>query len=235
MKYGGSTFKRRWRMSPIFSICPALGQFSRKELKWRVARDIRGRRMGDTERFIETLSRERRCSVTKDETCNNRGICSFSSSCSFTQRLPTVGLVTSARAPWKSSLPPSLLLQLVRPHHPLQSPFPPRRRRRWCRCRLVLEFRSCSCGIPPRRTNLNKRPPVVPRRRITWSFKSSVTITVSLRQAGATSRRRARDPVSRFHRKSLAPRWPRLCLLSKRTPIRISRNTACKRVSDTTC
>lgn len=135
----------------------------------------------ETERFIEN-SRERRCSVTKDETCNNRGICSFSSSCSFTQRLPTVGLVTSARVPPENlpRLPPTNSSEGPRHHrhrHPLQSPFPPATTS-VVSLSPVLEFRSCSCGIPPR-TNLNKCPPVVPRRQITRSFKSSVTIIVS--------------------------------------------------------
>jgi len=167
---------------------------------------------GNTERFIEN-SRERRCNVTKDETCNNRGICSFSS-CSFTQRLLTAGLVASARA---LKISPRLLFSTRQTSPSSASPpaatsFSPPVTTSVVSLSPVLEFRSCSCRIPPR-TNLNKRPPVVPRRQITWSFKSSVTIIVS--EASRCYVSTARDPVSRFHRNvdpSLTP-----YLLSKRT------------------
>lgn len=114
-------------------------------------------------RWYRKVHRElsRRCSVTKDETCNNRGICSFSSSCSFIQRLPTVG--SQVRVPSENS-PPVYPSQLVKPrrhqhHHPLQpsSLLPPRRRRRWCRCRLFLNFAVAAAGFLLGRTWTNAR------------------------------------------------------------------------------
>jgi len=100
-------------------------------------------------------------------------------------------------------LPPSSIPPFLRPrhqhHHPLQSSSSSPTTTSVVSLSPVLEFRSCSCRIPPW-TNLNKRPPVMPRRRITWSFKSSVTITVS----EASRCYVLTDPVSRFHRKC----WP---------------------------
>lgn len=165
------TVGRKWNMetnvwmtvkniSHFFSNLSGTRSIQQKKIEMahdeRCTKGRKGRE--DTKRFIEN-SRERRCSVTKDETCNNRGICSFSLSCSFTQRLPTVGLVASARAPLKIS-PIFSPVQLVRRrhhrhHHPLQSPFPPVTML-MVSLSPVLEFRSCSCRIPSR-TNLNKR------------------------------------------------------------------------------
>lgn len=120
---------------------------------------------GDTERFIEN---SRRCSVTKDETCNNRGASALSSRLVLslpTVSLPTVGLLASARAPSPLLLssPPTPARTLSSSHrsrsrhrHPLQ---PPSATMSVVSLSPVLEFRSCSCGNV--RTNLNKRQPVV--------------------------------------------------------------------------
>lgn len=106
----------------------------------------------------------------------------------------------------------------------------------------VLEFRQLQLQDPPR-TNLNKRAPVVARRRITWSFKSSVMITVSEASRPTVVRDRGR---SRFEisPKMLAPlsstpaAFPSTSLLLPRVyPDRGRSKTKCriKRVSSTNC
>lgn len=77
----------------------------------------RERYTGDTERLIEN---SQRCSVTKDETCNNRGICSFFSSCSFT----TNCLAPNGWIGCKCACPPSLSPSLP-PREPSRLPTGP--------------------------------------------------------------------------------------------------------------
>lgn len=111
----------------------------------------------DTERLIEN---SQRCSVTKDETCNNRGICSFFSSCSFTTNClapnATIGLGCKCACPRPSPPPhpldPSLRESSRLPTGPdlaIATRCNPHRRRCVGGVSLspVLEFRSCSCGI----------------------------------------------------------------------------------------
>lgn len=75
--------------------------------------------------FIEN-SRERRCSVTKDETCNNRGICSFYSSLVLSPNgFQTVGL--QVRVPSENLLlsPPYIPLPRSRTSPSASSASPP--------------------------------------------------------------------------------------------------------------
>lgn len=112
--------------------------------------------------FIEN-SRERRCSVTKDETCNNRGICSFYSSLVLSPngfqtvglqvRVPSENLLLSPRTSLSrvssdlsvsasSASPPAVIFFLPPPPRRRR-----RRRRRWCRCRLFLNFAVAAAGF----------------------------------------------------------------------------------------
>lgn len=118
---------------------------------------------GEGERRDRKVHREALASggvaLRKTKPVITRGICSFSLSCSFTRRLPTVGLVASARVPSENlprlpssnySSDPAVIGIATR-----CNPLSPRRRHRRCRCRLFLNFAVAAAGFLLR-TNLNK-------------------------------------------------------------------------------
>lgn len=170
---------------------------------------------GDTERFIEN---SRRCSVTKDETCNNRGASALSSRLVLslpTVSLPTVGLLASARAPSPLLLfsPPTPARTLSRlptgPGLAIATRCNPHRRRcRWCRCRPFLNFAVAAAGTSERTwTNAS----------LLCAASNYMVIQIIGDDYRLWSDSGGKDLVSRFRWKCWTLPWPRLCLLPEDT------------------